>query len=61
MQATVIKIDQYEERIYVRVRRASRTEQLDLFRARHLLNELKVGQKIEVTRESNSPYLYYIA
>ena len=58
MKAIVTKVDKYEERIYVRVRRASKTERLDLFRAGHLLNELKVGQEIEVTRKTNSPFLY---
>ena len=50
MQATVTRID--DGIVTVRVRRASRSEQLH---KRH--TDLKVGDKVEVIRQVNNPYL----
>jgi hypothetical protein len=50
MQATVIRIN--EGRVEVRVRRSSRVETLS-----KRYDDLKVGDKVEVTRQVNNPFL----
>ena len=53
MQATIIKIA--DRHIYAVVRRNRRTEILDGGQDRH--PDIKVGDKIEVKRVVNNPYL----
>lgn len=55
MQATVTAITG-EGRIYVKVRRAYYQEQLQRKHAGEH-GDLKVGDKVEVRRQSNNPYL----
>jgi len=61
MKATVTKCSKEEHRIEVRVRRGHKNERVDLFRASHLLDVLKVGDFVCVERRKNSPYINIVS
>lgn len=55
MLATVVTVDRIDQRITVRVRRNANTHPLYEWD-----EELKVGQRIEVVRWINDPYLHLV-
>ncbi len=59
MQATVIETRQ-NGMVYARVRRASRAEALDLSENERRELRLTPGERIEVKRQTNNPFLVYV-
>ena len=55
MLATVVTVDRIDQRIIVRVRRNANMHPLYEWD-----EELKVGQRIEVVRRINDPYLHLV-
>ena len=58
MQAIVKQIN--DGKIAVRVRRNYRNEILDLSHNEILANNFQIGDKLEVRRQANNPYLVFV-